>query len=144
MNQAWSCFEVEGYTDVHDTNLDIRMARKHVDSGAPAQKIQDHLRSHCGGIGAHPFYRHPMIGGEGKDCPPWDFWLHVTCNHDVPRGQFFESSQAADGLGQSIKADLRLCQKPRICRLNSINRFTNQHTRHSSYFKRSERPLIAR
>ena len=142
MNESWNRFKIEGHADVHDANVDADMTREHIDASAPAQEVQDHLRSNRRGIGAHPFHRHAMIGCKGKDRSTRDLRLHLTRDHDVARGQFLESAQAADRLRQSVQARLRLCQETRIGRLNPVNGFVRHHPRHSSYFNRSGRPLI--
>src|SRR6185295_16693025 len=128
MNESWSQFKVEGHTDVYDANFDVDMARQHIDPRASTQKIQDHLRSHRRRIGADPFHRHPMIGGEGKDRTTWNLWLYLTRDHDIPRSQVFKSAQATNRLRQSIQACLRFRQEMRVYRLNPVNGFMNQHS----------------
>src|SRR4029077_10596237 len=120
MDESGSDFKVEGHTDVHDANVNAGMTRQYIDAGATAQEVQDHLRSHCGWIGAYPLRRHSMIGSESKDGSPWDRRFHFTRDHDVERGQFLEPAQAPDWFRQSIEALLRLCQETRVGLLNPI------------------------
>ena len=86
MNESWHRVKVERDTDIDDTDIDADMTREHIHTGAPAQKVQDHLRCHGRGIGAHPFHCDSVIGGKGKDRSTWDCRLHLTRDHHVARG----------------------------------------------------------
>ena len=62
--------ERRGHAEVRDHDRGARLAREHVDRGAAAQEVLDHLRGHDLRVGAHPFGDDAVVGGQREDHRP--------------------------------------------------------------------------
>ncbi len=93
-----------GHSDVRDDDLGARPAGEHIDRGAAAQEVLDHLRRHDLRVGAHPFGDDAVIAGQREDHrPAQPGWAAARDLGEAPR-QLLEAPEAARGLGELIES----------------------------------------
>ena len=79
------------------------LAREHVDRGAAAQEVLDHLRGHRLRIGAHALGRDPVVGGEREDHRV-SIRGGLSGDHDQPHRELLEPPEAPRRLREAVEA----------------------------------------
>ena len=96
--------ERAGHSEIGDDDLGARLAREHIDRGAAAQEVLDHLRRHDLRVGAHPFGDDAVIAGQREDHRPAQPGRAAARDLGEPPRQLLEAPEAARGLGELIES----------------------------------------
>jgi len=88
--------------DIHNGDTSAGLASQHIDGGAAGKKIHHHLRRYFGGKGADPFQRYAMICRHDDDRFTINVGQWIRLHSGQLDGNFFQPTEAAGRLGQTV------------------------------------------
>ena len=99
--------ERSGHSEVRDDDLGARPAGEHIDRGAAAQEVLDHLRRDDLRVGAHPFGDDAVIAGQREDHGPEQPGRAAARDLGEAPRQLLEAPETARRLGELIESVAR-------------------------------------
>ncbi len=105
-----------GDAHVHDDDLGLDRAGEHIDGGAAAEEVGDHLGRDLGRIGGHTLAGHAMVGCRDDDGPPPDRRGRLAGDAGQIDDELLQAAEAAGRLGEGVEVALRGRHRGRVQR----------------------------
>ena len=94
--------QVGGHSGVQNHDISPSVVGQRIDRSTTAQEVHDHGWSDVLRVGAHALGHHTVVAGGEDHCLFTNLWCGFAEDAGQPYGQFFQSAQTAQWLGQLV------------------------------------------